>query len=151
MALDLFEETVALLGELERRGAAYAIAGAVALAIHGAPRATTDIDLLVPAADLEAVLDVARARGFAIEAFPMRFSDGLEVRRVVRAEGPESLTLDLLLVDRNLEPVWASRQRVVTDRGDFWVVSRDGLIQMKAWAGREQDLADIRRLRELDR
>jgi hypothetical protein len=151
MALDLFEETVALLGELERRGAPYAIAGAVALAIHGAPRATTDIDLLVPAADLEAVLDAARVRGFAIEAFPMRFSDGLEVRRVVRAEGPESLTLDLLLVDRNLEPVWASRQRVVTDRGDFWVVSREGLIQMKAWAGREQDLADIRRLRELDR
>jgi hypothetical protein len=77
----------------------------------------------------------------------MRFSDGLEIRRVARTEGGELLTLDL----RNLEPAWASRQRVATDRGDFWVVSRDGLIQMKAWAGREQDLADIRRLRELDR
>ena len=42
MALDLFEETVALLGELERRGTPYALAGAIALAIHGAPRATTD-------------------------------------------------------------------------------------------------------------
>jgi hypothetical protein len=151
MALDLFEETVALLGELERRGLPYAVAGAVALAIHGVPRATTDIDLLVAPADLDAVLDVARTRGFGIEAHPMRFGDGLEIRRVVRTEGPETLTLDLLLVDRNLEPAWASRQRVVTERGELWVVSREGLIQMKAWAGREQDLADIRRLRELDR
>jgi hypothetical protein len=151
MALDLFEETVALLGELEHRGLPYAVAGAVALAIHGAPRATTDIDLLVRPPDLDGVLAVARARGFVIEAFPMRFADGLEIRRVVRTEGPEMLTLDLLLVDRNLEPAWASRQRVGTERGEFWVVSRDGLIQMKAWAGREQDLADIRRLRELDR
>jgi hypothetical protein len=151
MALDLFEETVALLGELERRGLPYALAGAVALAVHGVPRATTDIDLLVARPDLDPVLEVARGRGFVIEALPMRFADGLEIRRVVRAEGPEMLTLDLLLVDGNLEPAWASRQRVATERGEFWVVSRDGLIQMKAWAGREQDLADIRRLRELDR
>lgn len=61
------------------------------------------------------------------------------------------LTLDLLLVNENLEPVWAARQRVSTERGDVWVVSRQGLIDMKAWAAREQDLADIRRLEELDR
>ena len=47
--------------------------------------------------------------------------------------------------------LFASRERVATERGAVWVVSREGLIQMKAWAGREQDLADIRRLRELDR
>jgi hypothetical protein len=151
MALDLFEETVELLGDLERRGIPYAVAGAIALAIHGAPRATTDIDLLVAPPDVGAALDVARARGFTIEALPMRFSDGLEIRRTVRTEGSEVLTLDLHLVDRNLEPAWASRQQVVTERGTFWVVSRDALIRMKAWAAREQDLADIRRLRELDR
>jgi len=31
------------------------------------------------------------------------------------------------------------------------VVSREGLIRMKAWAGRPQDIADIARLRDLDR
>jgi len=151
MALDLFEETIGLLGDLERRGISYAVAGAVALAIHGVPRATTDLDLLVDPVDVNAVLGVARARQFAVEALPMTFSDGLEVRRVVKTEGSDLLTLDLLLVNRNLEPVWASRERVRTERGELWVVSRQGLIQMKAWAGREQDLADIRRLQELDR
>jgi hypothetical protein len=81
----------------------------------------------------------------------MRFSDGLEVRRSSKVDATVMLTLDLLLVNENLEPVWASRERVATERGDVWVVSRQGLIEMKAWAGREQDLADIRRLRELDR
>lgn len=151
MPLDLFEETVGLLSDLGRQGLPYAVAGAVALAIHGIPRATTDVDLLVHPQDLDAVLGVTRARGFGIEALPMRFSDGLEVRRTTKIAGPEMLTLDLLLVDRNLEPVWRSRQRILTERGEFWVVSREGLIQMKAWAGREQDLADIRRLQELDR
>jgi hypothetical protein len=151
VALDLFEEGAGLLGDLERQGIPYAVAGAVALAIHGVPRATTDIDLLVQPHDLDAVLAVARARRFGIEALLMKFSDGMEVRRVTKTEGAEMLTLDLLLVNQNLEPVWSSRERVLTERGEVWVVSRDGLIQMKAWAGREQDLADIRRLRELDR
>jgi hypothetical protein len=151
MAIDLFEETMALLADLERHRVPYALAGALALAVHGVPRATTDIDLLVRRDDVEATLDVASARGFGVQALPMRFSDGLEVRRVSKIEAALMLTLDLLLVDENLEPVWASRERVATERGAVWVVSREGLIQMKAWAGREQDLADIRRLRELDR
>jgi hypothetical protein len=151
MGLSLFEEAVGLLTDLERRGIPYAVAGAVALAIHGVPRATTDLDLLVDPRDLDAVLGVARARQFGIEALPMRFSDGMEVRRMTKVDGTEMLTLDLLLVNPNLEPVWTSRERIPTERGEFWVVSRQGLIQMKAWAGREQDLADIVRLRELDR
>jgi hypothetical protein len=151
MAIDLFDETMGLLAELERHGVPYAVAGALALAIHGVPRATTDIDLLVRRDDVEATLEVARARGFGVQALPMRFSDGLEVRRSSKVDTTVMLTLDLLLVNENLEPVWASRERVATERGDVWVVSRQGLIEMKAWAGREQDLADIRRLRELDR
>jgi hypothetical protein len=151
MAIDLFDETMGLLAELERHGVPYAVAGALALAIHGVPRATTDIDLLVRRDDVEATLEVARARGFRVQALPMRFSDGLEVRRSSKVDATVTLTLDLLLVNENLEPVWASRERVATERGDVWVVSRQGLIEMKAWAGREQDLADIRRLRELDR
>ena len=114
MALNLFEETTALLAELERHEIPYAVAGALALAIHGVPRATTDIDLLVRREDVEATLRVASARGFSVQALPMRFADGLEVRRSTMVEATEMLTLDLLLVNENLEPVWASRERVPT-------------------------------------
>lgn len=149
--LDLFAETRALAAALEAAGVGYALVGAVALAIHGAPRATTDLDLLVRREDLERAIAQARELGFTIEALPMRFSDGMEIRRLVKIAGEETLTLDLILVDTNLEEVWASRQRVETGFGAVWVISRPALIQMKAWAGREQDLADIRRLEEIDR
>lgn len=122
MALNLFEETMALLTDLERHGIPYAVAGALALAIHGVPRATTDIDLLVRLEDVDATLRVASSRGFGVQALPMRFSDGLEVRRSTKVDAAEMLTLDLLLVNDNLEPVWPSRERVPTERGDVWVV-----------------------------
>jgi len=151
MPLDLFEQTMQLLALLEQRRVPYALAGGLALAVHGVPRATSDIDLLVPPQQVEAALAVARESGFSVEALPMRFSDGMELRRITRIEGDESLTLDLLLVNETLLPVFEGRRRYATGGGEISVVSREGLIAMKASAGREQDLADIRRLEELDR
>jgi hypothetical protein len=129
----------------------YAVVGAFAVAIWGAPRATTDIDLLVLPEDVDAVLSLAKGLGFAFEAFPMKFRDGAELRRVTRLQGDELMTLDLLLVDANLQPVWQSRLTVVTEAGPVRVVSREALLRMKAAAGRPQDIGDIQRLTELDR
>lgn len=151
MALNLFDQTIALLADLEAAGVEYALAGALALAVHGVPRATTDIDLLIPAPALEAALGVAARRDFRFAALPMRFADGMEVRRVSKIDGEETLTLDLLLVNDNLREVFESRVRVAVAEGAIWVVSREGLVRMKTWAGRPQDLADLRRLEELDR
>jgi len=150
MALDLYEETWRLLATLEESGIEYAVVGAVALAIHGVTRATTDIDLLILPEELPRALVAARTRGFSIEAFPMRFRDGMELRRVTKIEGEELLTLDLMLVDANLQAAWQSRLRIESEHGPTWVVSRQALIAMKAAAGRHQDLADIRSLEELD-
>ena len=78
----------------------------------------------------------------------------MELRRVTKIEKEEpyeSLTVDVLLVNPNLEEVWASRRRLESDFGSLWTISRDALIRMKTWAGRERDLADLRRLEDLDR
>jgi hypothetical protein len=149
--MQLVDEFDALIRDLEVAGVEYAVAGALALAIWGVPRATTDIDLLVRPEGVDAALGVARQLGFRIEAGPMRFGDGMEVRRVTKVSGEDALTLDLLLVHEALEPVWASRLCLDGQHGALWVVSREGLIQMKATAARPQDLADIRRLEEADR
>lgn len=154
MPLDLYDELSQLVTALDEREIEYAIAGALALALHGAPRATTDIDLLVRPETVEEALEVARTRGFLLEAVPIRFSDGMKVRRLskIETEEPhETLTVDFLLVDSNLEEIWASRRLLGSEFGGLWVISRDALIRMKTWAGREQDLADVRRLEELDR
>jgi len=151
VALDLLQELLELTTALDRAGVDHALVGAVALAVHGVPRATADIDLLVLAEAVASALEVARRRGFTFEAAPMRFADGLEIRRVSKIEGEDTLTLDLLPVQPDLEAVWASRQRHALRGGEVSVVSRQALIQMKIRSGRDQDLADVRRLEELDR
>lgn len=151
MSISVFDEFRDLARALREEGVDYATVGAVALAMHGAPRATTDIDLLIDPPALEAALAVARKRGFTVEALPMRFSDGMEVQRVSKFEGEDFLCLDFLLVDHNLRPIWEARSDIMTKDGPVRVVSRKDLIAMKAAAARHQDLADIQRLQELDR
>ena len=142
MAINLYEELGRLTSAFEDSGIDYALVGALALALHGAPRATADIDILVRPESVAEVIRLVKGQGFQFEALPIRFS----------AEDPhEALTVDVLLVNPNLEGVWASRRRLESNFGHLWTISRDALIQMKTWAGREQDLADLRRLEDLDR
>jgi hypothetical protein len=101
--------------------------------------------------DLDRAVQVAIAQGFDIVALRMTFRDGMELQRVTRAREGELLTLDFLVVNQDLEPVWASRTRFAVGSGELSVISRDALIQMKAVAGRPQDIADIERLRGIDR
>ena len=149
--MNLFDELTSLAGALERAGIEYALAGGLAVAVWGVPRATQDIDLLVRGEALPAALEVTHRLGFVTRALPMRFDDGMEVQRVSKTDGNELLVLDLILVNANFESVWGTRQRLPIEGGGIWVVSRDGLIQMKVAAGRPQDLADVHRLRDLDR
>ncbi len=151
VAIDLFDELERLTAALDAAGIPYALAGGLALAVHGAPRATKDIDLLVLPEDVRQTMEQARALGFVFEAMPTRFSDGMELRRVTKISAGDALTVDLLLVGPLLETAWASRQRIRAEPHDLWVISRDALIAMKLAAGRPQDLADVQRLQELDR
>jgi len=151
MALDLFEEFKQIVQALDAGGVDHAVVGALAVAIHGAPRATTDIDLLVEAADLPRAIEIAQACGFTWLAHPMKFRDGTELQRISKIVGADTLTLDLLLVNANLSPAWTSRARIATDFGSLSVVSRAALIAMKIAAGRPRDLGDVASLEEQDR
>jgi len=151
--IDFLDEFRRLVVELEAAGVGYAVCGGWAMALLGAPRATNDIDLLVLAPQIETAKRAAERLGYTIEAKPMTFRDGaIDIRRVSKpAPGwsDDVLSLDLLLVTPQIEAVWKSRQRVRADFGEFWVVSREGLLRLKEISGRARDLADIERLAEL--
>jgi hypothetical protein len=151
MALILSEELDGLIASLEDAKLEYALAGGLAVAVWGAPRATKDIDLLVPPEQVDAIRAVAKERGFSLEAGPITFRDGMELRRLTKYQGSDLLTLDLILVNPTVEEAWRSRRRVPTLRGTLWVVDRQALIEMKLRAGRPQDIFDVERLRDLDR
>ncbi len=152
MAVDLFESLLSIAAELEREGVDHALVGGLAVAVYGAPRATTDIDLLIQPGDIDRAVACARRAGFTFEALPVEFSDGMRLHRITRIEEGQTLTLDFILADAKLEPVWRSRVQYETKEGRrLWVIGREQLIAMKVQAGRAKDLADIERLQELDR
>jgi hypothetical protein len=146
-AVNLVDELHSLIESLDAAGVEYAVCGGIALAIHGRPRFTKDIDLLVRAADLERVESVARGRGFTLEggrlSFARRTKEKREMLRLSKAEGSGLLTLDLILVGPILEEVWNSRRSLEWQGRKVWAVSREGLMRMKRLAGRPQDLVDL--------
>lgn len=147
---NLIDEFISFTETLNRKGIDYAICG-WAMAIHGLPRATLDIDVLVPSEDLSEVWAIAKTMGYDVEGLPLHFADGaVEIRRIskVDQESKRLFTLDFLLVTEPLQQVWKDRELVDWEDGKTWVVSKGGLITLKTISGREQDLLDIKDLRE---
>ncbi|CAN5807547.1 hypothetical protein BH11MYX3_BH11MYX3_44990 [soil metagenome] len=145
--VDLYAELVAVLRGFDEANIEYALCGALALAVHGAPRATKDIDLIARKEDLDQIRSVVRSIGFVFEALPMTFSgSGIEVLRFTKLVEGRPLMLDVLWMSPKLQPIWEDRLQLPWKEGTLWVVSRDGLTTLKLTAGRAQDLVDIQSL-----
>jgi hypothetical protein len=149
--VDFYGELTRVLAALQGRQLEYALCGGVALAIHGAPRATQDIDLLLRPEDLPALREVAHSLGFVLEAFPTDLASGVTIQRFTKLIEGQPFMLDVLLVKGPLETVWSGRLATAFEGGTVQVVSREGLIALKLAAGRPQDLVDIQRLEEANR
>ncbi len=150
--MTLYDELRSVLAALDQAGVDYALVGGLAVAVWGAPRATKDIDLLVRSESLSQSVAAVRACGFTLEALPFEFKDGTTLQRVSKVDqAGDLMTVDFIVVDRNLETTWASRSRLPFADGDVVVISREALIAMKALAARPQDIADIQNLKEHDR
>lgn len=123
----------------------YALCGGMALAVHGYPRFTKDIDFLIAPESLSRAKEVAALAGFLDDSGRIPFPDS-EVHRILKIEGTEYRILDLL-VPKSLDTIaWTQRQWFEWNGLPICSVSRDGLIEMKRAAGREIDRIDIRQL-----
>jgi hypothetical protein len=148
---DLYEEFKSIVSALEEHGIDYAVCGGLAMAVHGLPRATVDIDLLIPAERLEEAKSVAHGLGYIIEAQPMTFHKGaIEIRRLSKIDPSDGdlLMIDFLLVTPAVAAAWNDRIRVASPKGSVFVVSREGLIVLKSFRRSGQDLDDIERLKD---
>jgi hypothetical protein len=150
---DIFEEFRRLVSRFNSEQIDYAVCGGWALAIHGAPRATVDIDFLIPAEDLSTVWKIAQEFGYDVEGLPLSFDNGIiEIRRISKIEQKSKvlITIDFLLVTEGLKEVWDKREIFDWEDEKVTTISRDGLIYMKQISGRQKDLGDIESLREIE-
>lgn len=148
----LLDELSQLISALDDGGIEYAVCGGLALTIHGFPRATFDIDVLIRPESLEKAYEIAAKFEYDIRGLDMSFKErAVEIRRVSKIDDDgEVLPLDFLLVTSHVEDVWETREKLIWQDKILWIVSRDGLIKMKELAGRDKDLIDIGRLKDED-
>ncbi len=147
--IDLHTEFVAITRAFEQQGIPYAVCGGLAMAAHGFPRSTIDIDLLVPEDHLDNARSCLQQLGYTHESGWMTFANGgVRLFRVVKLDpaAGDFLVLDLLTASGDLASIWDQRQRQETPDGPIWIVSRSGLVAMKRGRGNKQDLADIENL-----
>ena len=112
----LLEELDQLVSALDENEIEYAVCGGLALTIHGFPRATFDIDILIQAESLEKAYEIAAKKGYHIRGLDISFKErAVEIRRVSKIdEDGEVISLDLLLVTPQVEDVWATKEKLIS-------------------------------------
>ena len=139
-----------MLNALSAEAAEVLVVGAYAVAGHGLPRATGDIDLWVrPTPENAARVWRALERFGAPRSrlSPASFTE----RDIVYQIGVPPNRIDLLTTIDGVSfaDAWADRVTSTVDGVTFQMISKRHLLANKRATGRPQDLADVARLEEM--
>jgi hypothetical protein len=122
----------------------YLLVGAWALALHGCPRYTSDMDIWIrPSPDnAQAVIRALRQFGFPSRPFtPEQFLDERKVFRFGLPPMQVDLTMAITGVD--FASCYGQREIVELEGTPVNVIDRESFIKSKNAAGRLKDLADV--------
>jgi hypothetical protein len=132
---------------LNSAGVEYLIVGAHALAYHGHPRLTGDLDLLLRASDSNAEKMMGVLRDFGFGEMAISQQDFLAADRVIQlGMAPNRIDLLTSLTGVDFEQAWQARVTASLDGLQAYILSREHLIANKRALGRKRDLADLERL-----
>jgi hypothetical protein len=133
-------------------GVEFLVVGAYALAAHGLPRATGDIDLWVRNTSENASRVMAALARFGAPLGNITEDDFTTPGMVVQI-GVTPRRIDVLTAIDGVEfnEAWRERIELEIDGLQVPVLSRDHLLRNKHATGRPKDLVDARRLERKDR
>lgn len=133
------------------RGVDFVVVGGHAVAFHGYPRLTDDVDLLIrPTLENgRRVIEALAEFGFgALDLEPDVFTQPDTVIQL----GREPNRIDLLteIYGVTIDEVWNSKVEADLDGLQVTMIGRDALIRNKKATARLQDLADVEKLESED-
>jgi hypothetical protein len=136
-----FNEFIGLL--LEHR-VEFVIVGAYALAVHGAPRATGDLDVFVKPTTENAANLLAAVSDFGFPISELRAEQILEPTRILEM-GLEPVQIHVMSAISGVswDETWSKRLTVTCGGFETPFIGRDAFLQNKKSAGRPKDLADV--------
>jgi hypothetical protein len=132
------------LDALSGAGADYLIVGAHALAVHGRPRATGDLDLWIRPTPENARRVWEALTDFGASLRELTVED-LSTPDVVFQIGVEPARIDLLtsVTALSFDEAWGRRVQREVEGRILPFLSRDDLVRNKSALGRPRDLADL--------
>ncbi len=145
--MELQQDFAGLCALLNAKGVDYLIVGDYAVAFHGAPRFTGDLDILVrPEAEnvrllLTAVQEFGFPSGEISAEYLLAAGKILELGRI-----PVQIHLMTNVTGITCEQASASRTAGLYGAVPVTFIGRDALLANKRAAGRPRDLADVRSL-----
>ena len=140
-----------MLIALAEEEATYLIVGAYAVAAHGSPRSTGDIDIWVRP-DPENAVRVLRALssfGAPVEAMGLTVEDLAKPGTVYQiGQPPRRIDIITRISGVDFDDAWPSRIQATIDDLELSFLGREDLLQNKLASARTKDLADIELLKE---
>jgi hypothetical protein len=140
-----------ILSALSAAGVEFLIVGAHALAAHGVPRATGDLDIWIRPTPDNAARTLRALATFGAPLSDLSVEDLTKPDTVFQMGVPPS-RIDILsgITGVNFADAWDRRVTVQLTEGEVAVLSRADFIANKAAVGRPKDLADMALLDEAD-
>lgn len=147
MTIDLATDFRDLLQSFVDREVRFLVVGGYALAVHGRPRATGDLDVWIEATAENAERALAGLRDFGAPLHDLTREDLTRPGTVFQI-GVPPLRIDVLTSATGVEfgPAWEERTEAEFEGVRFPVIGRRHLLVNKRALGRAQDLADLERL-----
>jgi hypothetical protein len=142
--MDLAPDFDEFIASLIAHGVEFVVVGAYALAFHGAPRFTGDLDILVrPTPDNGArVLAAVRAFGFPVDE--LKPEDIIDRRRMLEmGVAPIQIHVMSAISGVSFDEAWSDRVVGRCGGHEIPFLGRETFLRNKRAAGRPKDLADI--------
>ena len=146
--MNAFDEFIHVARLLKEANIPYAVVGGVALAFHGHPRFTQDIDLIVMG---ENIPNLTKTLGFIgyksfTTSWKLAGSD-FTLHRFLKHSSENEMILDILEGSTGrISDIIGRSLTAVGDQGDIRVACKEDLIQLKRLRNSLQDQADIEKL-----
>lgn len=136
-------------GLLTAHAVEFVIIGAHALAFHGAPRFTGDLDILVRPTEENGRRLLEAVAAFGFPTAPLTASDVAAGTKLVEmGVAPVQIHVMSQIDGVTWDDVWQSREKGQFGTRSVPFIGRDVFLRNKRAAGRPKDLADIEALRE---
>jgi hypothetical protein len=140
-----FKEFFQLLNANDVR---YLIVGGYAVAFHGYPRYTKDIDIWLMIQPENAKKMVETLKGFGFESLGLQESDFLEAETIIQlGYAPNRIDLIMGVPGVDFEKCYAQRVDEEIDGVRLSFIDLENLKKAKKASGRLQDLADLENLK----